>query len=274
MSHQVVALVAWTLRRSLAGIVALLLGIALFELVQPVAIASFGDLDRITPLLGIVPPSFWALLNVTPEFVQGAGLAGFLALGFTHPIYHVLVSTTVIWFVARGLAGEMERGTLQLALSRSLSRQQVFLSRVIGTLIVIALVTLAGPIGMTIGISISDPDGGAPGRHLLTVMVPTALLAWAIGGIATAIAARVNTMGRAVGVAIGVVVLSYVVDYFATIWSALRPLEPASFYSYYEPTSALASGSLDVADLAVLAAIGFAGMLIGAVIFERRDLPV
>jgi hypothetical protein len=65
-----------------------------------------------------------------------------------------------------------------------------------------------------------------------------------------------------------------VVDYFATVWSAIRPLEPLSFFSYYEPTAALATGTLAGGELAVLAAIGLVGMVVGLLIFQRRDLPV
>ena len=271
--RQVAALVGWSLRRGAVGIVSLLVGLALFELVQPVAIASFGDLDRLTPLLQIVPPSFWALLNVTPDFVESAGLAGYLALGFTHPVFHVLVTTTVIWFVARGLAGEMERGTIHLALARPVSRTRLFVARGVGVGIVVTLVAVAGPVGMAVGLLISEPDGRVDRSHLLVVGISVWLLAWAVAGIATAIAATVSTMSKAVGLAIGVVVLSYVIDYFSTLWDALRPFEPVSFFAYYEPTIALAGGRLDGSDSAVLAAVGLAGMVAGWGVFVRRDLP-
>lgn len=268
------SLVGWSLRRSAVGIVSLLVGLALFELVQPVAIASFGDLDRLTPLLKVVPPSFWALLNVTPDFVQSAGLAGYLALGFTHPVFHVLVATTVIWFVARGLAGEMERGTIHLALARPVSRRRLFAARMAGVALVVTLVAVAGPVGMAAGLLISEPDGRLDQRNLFQVGVSVWLLAWAVSGIATVIAAAVSTMSKAVGIAIGVVVLSYVIDYFSSLWDALRPFEPVSFFSYYEPTLALAIGRLDGWDALVLAGVGLAGMLAGWTVFVRRDLPV
>ena len=264
----------WNLRRGAVGIVSLLIGLALFELVQPVAIASFGDLDRLTPLLQIVPPSFWALLNVTPDFVESAGLAGYLALGFTHPVFHVLVATTVIWFVARGLAGEMERGTIHLALARPVSRSRLFAARTVGVGIVVTLIAVAGPVGMAGGLLISEPDGRLDQSNFLVVGGSVWLLAWAVAGIATVIAAAVSTMSKAVGVAIGVVVLSYVIDYFSTLWDALRPFEPVSFFSYYEPTIALARGRLDGWDALVLAGTGMAGMVAGWVVFVRRDLPV
>src|SRR5215204_3299200 len=127
----------WLMRRSVSGLAALLVGLALFEFIQPIAIASFGDLDRLQAVLQYVPPGFLKSFNITPEFLETAGLAGFLALGFTHPVYHLLSAATVIWFASRSLAGEMDRGSIQIALSRPMSRLQVYLARILGVLAVI-----------------------------------------------------------------------------------------------------------------------------------------
>lgn len=266
--------VRWMLRRSRAGLGALLVGIAIFELIQPVAIKSFGDLSRLQPFLAIVPDSFWALMNVTPDFLDSFGLSGYLSLGFTHPIYLILISTTVIWFASRALAGEMERGTIQFELSRPVSRVAVYGARLLSVLIVVVAVSAAGPLGMLAGLEIARPEGVFDRTHLIETGVAAMMLVWAVAGITLLWSSLANTMGRSIGLAIAVLVVSYVIDYFAALWSALKPLEPFSIFDYYNPSNALASGRISWEDAAVLALVGVAGAVAGLVAFVRRDLPV
>jgi ABC-2 type transport system permease protein len=263
----------WLFRRSTAGLLALLVGLALFEVIQPVAVASFGDLDRLQGILDLVPTPFLALLNVTPEFLEAAGLAGYLSLGFSHPVYHLLAGATVIWFAARSLAGEMERGSIQISLSRPMSRLQVYAARVIGILGVSLAVAIAGPIGMVVGIQIGSPSGQFDYAHLLSQAGASFLLAFAIGGATLLISATASRMGQAVGWSIALLVISYVVDYFAELWDALRPIEPFSVFDYYDPARALTRGSIPLENIAVLGIVGLVGTMAGAIVFARRDLP-
>ena len=106
------------LRNGLPGLVALLVGIALFEFVQPLVIASFGGARGLDAIMERIPPALQAFTRTRPEFLALSGLAGYLSLGFTHPLYIVLAGAAVIGFAARSLAGEMDRGIIQIPLSR------------------------------------------------------------------------------------------------------------------------------------------------------------
>lgn len=252
---------------------ALMLGIFLFEFIQPVAIRSFGELDTMTSLVQLAPKSFFALLNVTPEFLNGSGLPGFLSLGYTHPVYHVLTAASVIWFAGRSLAGEMERGSIQIALSRPVSRTSVYLSRLLGLVIVTFLTAAIGPIGMTIGLLVAPPDGEMVLWHFFAQVVTAAALIWAVGGFAMMVSARSDRMGQAVGISIGAFVISYVIDYFANLWDLLHHLEPFSVFNYYDPATALTTGRVNWIDVAVLVAVGLGAALLGLRTFRERDLP-
>jgi ABC-2 type transport system permease protein len=263
----------WLLRRSRSGLLALLLGVAIFELIQTVAVASLGDLSRLEALLALVPRSFYALMNVTPDFLQAAGLPGYLALGFTHPIYHLLSLATVTWFAGRSLAGELERGTIQLALARPISRPRLYLARVLGVLFVTLAVAVVGPIGMIFGVFLTTPEGSLTYTHFVPTALSSTLLIWSVGGIALFAASAADRMGQAVGWVIAAVILFYVIDYFAAIWSTLEPLEPLSIFDYYNPGLALSAGELPAKNILFLSAIGVVGAVAGLVVFTRRDLP-
>jgi putative exporter of polyketide antibiotics len=268
------ASVWWILRRSRLGLLSLLVGIAAFEVIQPIAVKSFGNLDRLTPFLSMLPSSFWAMMNVTPDFLGSFGLAGYLSLGYTHPVYLILTETVVIWFASRTIAGEMERGSIQFALARPVSRARLYATRVVALLIVTTITAISGPVAMLVGVQLARPQGELVFRHLLVVAAASWLLIWAVAGTTLLWSALANTMSHAIGIALGVFVVSYVIDYFAALWKTLRPLDPFSIFNYYDPAAALARGTLEPKNALVLAAVGLVGALAGLRVFTQRDLPV
>lgn len=264
----------WQLRRSRAGLLSFIAGIAVFEFIQPVALKSFGDLDKLLPLMAFVPPAFFALMHVTPDFLSASGVAGFLSLGFTHPVFIVLSSASIIWYACRSLAGEMQRGSIQFSLSRPVTRHGLYLSRIAGIIVVTTLISVAGPVGMIAGIKIGGLQGHVDASHWVVVFFACWLLVWAIGGLALLGSAASDSMSRAVSFAIAIVVVSYVIDYFAALWTLLQRFEPFSIFRYFAPSQALATGGLPLRNAVILLAIGAAGAIAGGVIFAQRDLPV
>lgn len=266
-------LFAQLLRRSRDGLIALSIGLFVFEFIQPVAIDSFGDMDQLISLMDVVPKPFLALMNITPEMVEQVGLPGFLALGYTHPVYHLLVSAVVIWIATRGLAGEMESGSVQFALARPVSRVQFYVARVLDVVVVAIWVAVVAALGMMAGMAYAKPDGTMETSHFVTQIGASFLLAATIGGVALLASARADRMGQAVGWAAGFLIVSYVIDYFATLWDFLKPLQPISVFNYYDPPTALALGTIPVTDAIILIVVAAASALAGGLIFARRDLP-
>ncbi|TXG87212.1 MAG: hypothetical protein E6R14_01755 [Thermomicrobiales bacterium] len=269
----VLTLMRQLLRRSKGGLIALTIGLFVFEYIQPVAIDAFGNLDQLVSIMDLVPKPFLALMNVTPEVVEQVGLPGFLALGFTHPVYHLLMSAVVIWIAARGLAGEMESGQVQVSLARPVSRRQFYLARVLAVALIALWVSIVASLGNIAGILIAKPDGTMDNWHFVAQIGTSYLLALTIAGVSLFVSARADRMGQAVGWAAGFLIVSYVIDYFATLWSFLKPLQPFSVFDYYDPPTALAHGTIPTTNVLVLGGIALVAAVAGLVIFDHRDLP-
>lgn len=261
------------LRSGLPGLIALLVGIALFEFVQPLVIASFGGAQGLDAIMDRLPPALQAFTRTRPEFLALSGLAGYLSLGFTHPLYIVLAGAAVIGFAARSLAGEMERGIIQIPLARPISRHAVYASRVFGVAIICGLLAVAGPAGLVAGMLYARPEGEFIYGHLLAVALNGLALFWAVGALSLWGSAAASTAGRVVAWAISLLVLSYFIDYFAGIWTPLQAIAFLSIFEYYDPTTALVSGQANVRSLATLTGVGAIAALAGLVMFTRRDLP-
>lgn len=264
---------ARALLRWLPALAGLLVLIFLFEIVQAPVIQAVGGAEGLSAIMERIPPALRAFARTRPEFMAMTSIAGYLSLGFTHPLYLVLATSAVIGFAARTLAGEMDRGTIQIALSRPVSRGALYLSRVIGVLVISLLVAVAGPAGMIAGWAAVQPSGEIPLAHFVPLAANTFLLCWAAGGLALLGAALSAQAGRVLGWGLAIFIVMYFVDYFASIWRLVRPFQPLSLFSWFDPGTILIEGAWPWRDLAVLAAVGLAAAFAGLAVFRSRDLP-
>lgn len=261
------------LKRGLVVLIALVAGIALFEFIQAVVVDSLGGPEGLTSLLESLPPALQAFTRTQPEFMAMSGLAGYLSLGFTHPLYLILTAAGVVGFGCRTLAGEMELGTIQLSLSRPIARPRVFASRVLGVILIAIVLSVTGALGLLLGLLFAQPQGEFVYSHLVPTAAISGALLWAIGGLTLLGSSAASTNGRALAWAIAVLIVSYFVDYFASIWRPLETIQFLSIYHYFDPASTLVLGQMPWRDIGILLAVGGAGALAGQVIFNRRDLP-
>jgi ABC-type transport system involved in multi-copper enzyme maturation permease subunit len=267
------AMTGRTLRRGASGTLALAVAIFLFEFVQPLVADSVGGGAGIAPLLEQLPPAFQAIIRTRPEFIAMSGLAGYLSLGLTHPIFYVLSSALLAALICRSIAGEYDSGTMQLALARPVARGAVYVSRVVASVVAIAVVVGVTVGGMLTGIAVGRPEGEVLGSHIAVTAAAIALLLWAIAGVALLLASLAATTSQAVGWVTAFIVVSYVIDYLAGFWSVIAPFDVISIHEYYHPAEALVTGALPGLDIAVLGVVGTLAGVAGSVIFRRRDLP-
>ncbi len=262
-----------TLKRGLAGTLFLMLGVFIFEFVQPLVADSMGGGEGLAVMLERLPPAFQNVIQAQPEFIAMSGLAGYLSIGFTHPLFFVMTSAALVSLIGRSIAGEIESGALELAIARPVSRSSVYLSRLLATGVTIGLLIAAAIAGLTTGVLLGNPDGELAWRHLIEVSVITALLLAAVAGVTLALTAASDTTSQAVGRATAFIVVSFVIDYLAAIWTVIEPFDPLSIFSWYNPAPAFVDGSIAVTDVIVLGSVAVTGAILGGIIFTRRDLP-
>ena len=74
-------------------------------------------------------------------------LSGTIALGFIHPIAVALVLVFALGFAVASVAGERQRGTLEVLLARPLSRRRIYLTLLVATVLFVALAIAAQVLG-------------------------------------------------------------------------------------------------------------------------------
>ncbi len=200
------------------------------------------------------------------DFGTAAGYMGGELFSFMAPL---LLTIATIGAGARAVAGEEERGTLDLVLSLPLSRQR-FLAEKLG-----ALVAEAALLGAALWLSLwlaalAVSMDIAAGKLAATVLV-TVLFAVLFGTVALLVGTATGSRSLAVGVAAGLAGASYLVSSLAAIVQALEPARAVSPFYWYSAGDPLRRG-LDALHPSLLVATTAAAAALALLVFARRDL--
>lgn len=258
----------WRSQRTKAAAVALAL--AAWAALLPLIYASFGqDMRRILES-GIIPQSFL-------DFASSLGggdifsLAGSVALGYVHPIAVALECVFAVGFASAAVAGERQRGTLEVLLSRPISRP---------ALVVTLFVALAGFVALTVGAHVAATAASAVATGVAGELdLATFPILWlngfllfvAVGAIGLAASVSTDRLTPALGATLAVVLISYVLEILGSLWPDAAGLQPYSLFHYLRPQEVMA-GEANPAAFVILASVAAAALVLALVVFPRRDL--
>ena len=232
----------------------------------PVIYQSFGQQMKVLVDSGIIPRQ---LTNFGGGDVFS--LSGSVAVGYIHPIAIILISIFAIGFAASAVAGERQRGTLEVLLARPVSRRRVYATILVATLVFVGLVLLAAQLGTLLGSAIVGVTGELHAERLPVLWLNGMLLWGAIAAIALAASVSFDRLSPALGLTLAIVVVSYFLYVLSSLWPDANGLEPYSIFYYLRSRDVL-NGAVDLASFGLLAAVGAVAIAIALVVFPRRDL--
>jgi ABC-2 type transport system permease protein len=196
-------------------------------------------------------------------------------VGWNHPI---LILTVCLWAIGRGtnaISGELERGTLDLTLSRPISRFSYYASHVAVALIGMLVLAAAMVVGNLVGTRfnpVPDPPGTLA---VMRAALNLAMLGFAIFGIALMLSSMDVVRWRPNLIASAITLGMYIARIVGSL-PGLADYEWLARYSMfwaYDPVEAVVRGQHLAFNVGVLAAIGGVAAAIGLVAFSVRDLP-
>lgn len=198
-------------------------------------------------------------------------LTGSVALGFIHPIAVGLSLVFAVGFAASAIAGERQRGTLEVLLARPISRRRIYLTQAVAALLFVAITTAALVLGSLSGAALTGRVAELGPRNLPTLWLNGVLLFGAIAAVALAASVSFDRLTPAIGLALAFVLVSYFLDVLGQLWPDAAGLQPLSVFHYLDARAALA-GLPDPADFMTLGAVILAAVVYALLVFPRRDL--
>jgi ABC-2 type transport system permease protein len=261
----------WTLfRRTLVAyrirFLACAIGMLVWGALLPAIYASFGK-------------TIGDFLKGNPTFSQlanfGGGdvfsLSGSIALGFIHPITLLLMGIFAVGFGTVAVAGERQRGTLEVVLARPISRRSISV-----TLFVAGALFLGVLLALELASSVVATYAAGVGSELRPENVPVLWLnGWLLFvsflaiGLATSIS--FDRLAPALGITLTVVLVAYLLNVVASLWPDARWIANYSLFNYVEAKSTL-EGTIHPLDMVLLLLVTAIAAAYAWIEFPRRDL--
>jgi ABC-2 type transport system permease protein len=207
-----------------------------------------------------------------------------ISIAYMHPLTQTILC---IWAVGRAsgaIAGEIDRGTMELLLAQPIRRSQVVLAHAVVDLLTIPVVCFGLWGGTWLGVTLVGFNGHPQvNLHVnplafVPCLLDVALLVFAMSGVTIWLSALGRFRWRVLGVAVLVALVQFLINVIGQLWSPAEPLRPFTIFYYYQPQPMILNsdwyqhGEIWLR-LGVLAAVGVTGYVLALVTFCRRDLP-
>lgn len=208
------------------------------------------------------------------ESLQVGNLPALIAIGYHHPLVLLLYMLFAVGIPTGLLAGEVQRGTMELILSRPITKLQVYLCAALLTvlgMVALVLVMFGGTVVSTMIYEFGEP---VPLRYFFRMAINGGMVAGAVGAISLLSAASFSRRGTAVGVAVAFLVVNYFVSIIAEWWPRMKVLKSFTIFNYANGYKVFVQHVWPVSEMIVLAVILLTAAILGAIIWNRRDLPL
>ena len=200
------------------------------------------------------------------DFTSAAGYLGSELFSFMMP---ALFLVAAVGHGAGTLAGEEERGTIDLLLSSPLSRTRVALEKLAAMCVELAALGVVLWLALCVGARAFSMEVSV--THLASATALLVVLALAYGAIAFMVAAATGRKTLAIGLTVALAVGAYLVNSLASLVEVLEPFQKATPFYHYAVADPLRQG-LDPWHTLFLLAVGAVAAAAGVALFDRRDL--
>jgi len=226
--------------------------------------------------------TFLQFVDMLPSFIKAmlggnalqlGNIVGLIAIGYNHPLVLTLYMLFAVGIPTGLLAGEVQRGTMELILSRSATKTQVYICAGLITVVGMYLLVLVMFMGTVVATNIYHFDQEVPLYYFFKIAIVGGMLASAVGGVALC-AAGCFSRGTAVSVTVAYLVVNYFISIIADWWPRMKWMEPATIFHYVHGPEIFTESSWPLGDMGVLLSLLIVSTLVGGIVWSRRDLPL
>jgi ABC-2 type transport system permease protein len=232
----------------------------------PVIYAAFSDAIRELANSGAIPAE---LLS----FGSGSffSLPGAVTLGVQHPIAIAMLAVFAVGATSTAIAGERQRGTLEILLARPMNRTKVYVTILVALLLVIASLLAALLAGFAAGAAMEGFLGEMPLEHLPMTFLNGLLLWGAFATFGMAASVSFDRPGPAIGLTMAYLLVNYFLEILGSLWRDVDWTQQYSLFHHFQPGQIL-EGALDPMDLVIVGIAFVIPIVYALVVFPRRDL--
>jgi ABC-2 type transport system permease protein len=259
-------LLAQTIRWNRTRMIALFVAGFGWGILIPIIYSSFSDVIRQLANSGAFPKELMNFGSGTLFTVPGA-----ITLGFQHPLAIAFLGIFAIGTTTGAIAGERERGTLEVLLARPLSRRTLYLTVATAVVVLLAVEMASMLAGQWAGIVATD-IGDQVDASAFWLVFANGLLLWAaFGAFSLAASVSFDRRAPALGLALAYLLVAYFLEILGSLWTDVAWSQEYSLFHHFQP-SELLTGDADPIDFVILGLAVLIPVVYALVVFPRRDL--
>jgi ABC-2 type transport system permease protein len=246
--------------------VALLLAGIGWGLLTPLIYANFSDAIRQIANSGAIPEQLMNFGSGSLFTVPGA-----ITLGFQHPLAIAFLAIFAIGTPAAAIAGERERGTLEVLLARPISRRALYLTVAVAVTMLLILELAALLAGMWAGMLATDIAEQVDSSQIWLLFANGLLLWGAFAAFGLAASVSFDRQGPALGLSLAYLLVNYFLEILGSLWTDVAWSQEYSLFHHFQPSEIL-TGAADPLDFVICGLAVAVPVAYALVVFPRRDL--
>lgn len=246
----------------------LAVGLAAFGwgILIPIIYVGFSEAFRELAESGVIPEELLSFGSGNFFTVPGA-----LTLGLEHPLAIAFVGIFAIGATTSAVAGEREKGTLEVLLARPISRRELYATLMAAAVILVGLVVAALLLGQVVGV-LMQGIAGEVNLGLMPLVFLNGLLLWsAFAAFGMAASVSFDRLSPAVGLTMSYLLINYFLEIIGSLWRDVQWSQAYSLFHHFNPGKIL-TGRADPFDFALLVAAIIVPVTYALIVFPRRDL--
>ncbi len=256
----------YTVRRLRGQILGWSLGLAIYGLAMGVIYDTVQNMPGLQEMLANYPPELMAFFGNMADLTSPAGYFG----TYYSSYMPLIVGIFTVSAAAGLLAGDEERGTLDLTLAYPVGRTALFWGRWLAFVIATMLILFFGYLGLAVTLPFSGMDVSA--AVLLAAHAPIVALALFFGGLALLLSLLLPSARLAAMTAGGLMVANYLLAGLAELNESLRPITDLTPFAFFQGGEAI--NGLNWGWVLGLTAGAFVLAAAAWALFRRRDIRV
>ena len=226
--------------------------------------------------------AFLQYIDILPSFIKAfmggevlqiGNIAGLISIGYQEPFVLLLYMLYAVGVPTALLAGDVQRGTMELILSRQATKTQIYICAGLITVVGMYALVVVMFLGTVAATNLYDFEQEVPLYSFFKLAINGGILASAVGGIAL-LAAACFRRGMAVSLTVAFLVVNYFIMIITQWWPRMKWLDPVTIFNYVDGAKIFNQSAWPYGDMSVLISILVISTVAGGIIWSRRDLPL
>jgi len=265
------ALIRRTIKSNRTLLLANILICALFVWMYAVFFPTMlENMEELQEAFESFPKAFLEAFDITDMGSMFTSFEGFLAVEHYSIVWPIIAIILVLSCGSAAIAGEVDRGTIEILLAQPISRVRLFFAKYLAGVVIIAALVLFSNLSVTVFSEFYDIE--FHWKSLWMISALGFLFSLALFSITMVFSSLFSSRGKVASLMGGVVIVMYGLDLVSKFKESVEGLKYLSFFHYFDHNAALMDHQIAPLTIAVFLGVSIVCTLMGLAAFVKRDI--